>query len=257
MESRMSVIMIHGFDFDPRSKKHSPEGPTGELFPAWRYHLTGVTTPVAHPWFSVPRTLGNIVGAWRSGYLDRYKWAFHLADVEGRGPLRSKIMEHAPTNILCHSLGSRVVLSALSSPATGSGSLFNADRLVGRVLLLNAAEHVPAARDAAEYHFGVEFFNVVVRTDDILRGLGGLMSPRIGYESCVGQVGMGDPPPNWHDLVLDDPDLQFGWGLEHGYDLRGDDPDGVGDHWYSYEWAPNWELYRNILSGADLELCRP
>jgi hypothetical protein len=95
----------------------------------------------------------------------------------------------------------------------------------------------------------VEFLNIVVRTDGVLRWLGSLFSPRIGWHATIGQRGLGqDAPPNWLEIVLDDSDWQD-WGLARGWVLRGNNPRKLSDHWFSYEWRGNWPLYRAFLNG--------
>jgi len=86
-----------------------------------------------------------------------------------------------------------------------------------------------------------------VHEDDVLSKLGGFAPPFFKDDIFIGQAGLGITLPNWKDYQLDGKECQK-WGKENGYNLRGDNPDSIGDHRYSHTWLPNWKLYRDILT---------
>ncbi len=186
--------------------------------------------------------------------------------------------EGAPkVHLIGHSLGARVVLSALEDLArrpAGHGAL---DR-VGRVILMAAAvsryqvlDLSSACRDAGLRGPGPEVYNFTSAADLVLRLMGARLSEAIGAElSGVKQqwgflpsyfrsisrppvVGVDGAeglatPIRWADIPLDHPETRA-WGLAQGLDLGGDLRDCWMDHWVHFTHAPNWALYRAILRG--------
>ncbi len=233
-----AVVMVHGFQFDPRVQ--GADNPHRSIFPLWQARLA--RPAVGFGWFSAPLRPRHIFEAWLNGRYNRYRWAWDMASIAG-GVLRRCLAElPGPVNILCHSLGSRVVLTALEA----------AERLpVERVILLNGADYVTHARYAATKANGVRFTNIVVKSDDVLAHMGELFAPGRLRGEVIGRSGV-TGLSNWTDVVLDDPDVQT-WGRAQGFDLRGDNPGRWGDHWYSYLWDPNWRLYNAIFAGRDID----
>ncbi len=188
-----------------------------------------------HAWFSVPLTTGNVIRAWTHGYWGVYRWAWALARDEAIKVANQLYSLPETPDIVCHSLGSRVVLSALALGAPA-----------GRVLLLNGAEYLSRGEEVARMRPDVEIYSVCVREDDVLNKLG-RAAPGWGGR-FVGNTPLGLlAPANWTDLPLDDANF---WGMMrelYGWDLTGDNPESVGDHWYSFENEKNWPLYRSIL----------
>ena len=89
---------------------------------------------------------------------------------------------------------------------------------------MNGAEHQPAAKHTARNAQHVEFFNLVVKSDDVLRRAGSWFSPAFGKYPCIGQAGIGKgAPKNWTDIWLDDPVVKR-WGQVASWDLAGDKP---------------------------------
>ncbi len=237
------VIAVHGFGFDPRKPVGHKDNPETRLYPLWRRMLEREVTGYA--WYSVPPGVGRLWEAWTSSRWDRINWnryyyAWHLAHAEAPRLCERVSTAGGPVDLICHSLGSRVVLSALEHGCHN----------VRRVILLDGAEHCRDAFKVARARPEVEFLNIVVRTDGVLRWLGSLLSPRIGWHTTIGQRGLGrDAPANWLEIVLDDRDWQD-WGRTKGWVLRGNNRWSLGDHWYSYEWRGNWPLYRQFLKGS-------
>ncbi len=58
----------------------------------------------------------------------------------------------------------------------------------------------------------IEFLNVCVQADTVLRRFGAWFSPILGKRPTLGQKGLGtDAPPNWRELLLDSEAAQV-WG---------------------------------------------
>jgi len=229
-EATLPVFMVHGFNYDPQATTR--DNPYNYTFPLWEKMIGRPGYP--HAWFSVPLNARNIWRAWRAGRWNRYRYAWDLAGDEAIG-----INPPDRCDVVCHSLGTRVVLTALLTRALP----------VRRVLLLNGAEYASRGLAVARKRPDVEFFNIVVPGDDVLNTLA-RFAPGFGG-AFVGNAGVEDAPANWRDIRLDDP-LVRAWGRTRRWSLAGDKPHQVSDHWYSFEHRGNWPLYRAILGGDDL-----
>lgn len=245
------VVMVHGFEHDPAAT--SRDNPHVELYPKWR----GTILPPGRPafgfgWYSLPAGAAwprSIWEAWRHGRALTYRRAWDLAWDAGNTLATILAQLGGPADLVAHSLGTRVALRAIrADPALP----------IRRMLLLNGAEYAETARATAEGAPGhLRFYNVVVRADDVLGKLG-RAAPGFGG-GFIGRVGLGallsptaTAPDNWTDLELDRPVFKA-WAQSRGwFHVAGDNPNGVGDHWHSYENPGNWPLYRELLAGADL-----
>ena len=226
------ILLVHGFQYDPDAEGR--DNPHNHTFPRWEEMLGDVPT-VRHAWFSVPLTRRNVWRSWRHGRWNRYRWAWDLAHDEALRVANRLRGFAEPADIVCHSLGSRVVVEALSLGAPAA-----------RVLFLNGAEYLDAAARVARRRSEIGFFSVSVATDDVLNKLG-RFAPGFGGE-FVGNTPLGLLASlNWTDLPLDDANFQGTMRELYGWDLAGDNPESVGDHWYSFEHEENWPLYRAIL----------
>lgn len=239
---RPELWAVHGFGFDPEAPPGHADNPQTKLFPLWAQMMERPI--VGRAWYSVPAGACRVLEAWRAMRWGRFSWnryahAWHLAAEEGARLRDALALQAGSVDLICHSLGSRVVLEALSLGAPN----------VRRVIFLDGAEHCRRARRVIAARPDVQCLNIAVKADGVLRWLGGLFSPVLGYRATIGHRGLGrDAPANWLDIVLDDPAWQA-WGAARGLDLRGDDPKLFGDHWYSYLWPGNWPLYRWFLAG--------
>lgn len=175
-----------------------------------------------------------------------------------RAGLREK-----PVDIFCHSLGARVVMSALTLLARrwpGDSALPG----IGNVLVLGGACHWSQAADVlatlamAGLPRQPEFYNVTFRGDNLLRFLAGRAIPHSAANAARNQaadpaepscpagdmagrgrlIGLHGGPPGgpragWVDIPLES--------------LRRRRLPLTGDHW-SYLTAPgNWAFYRSVL----------
>lgn len=227
------IILIHGFLYDPTTT--NKDNPHATLFREWRKQLEGFSV-IDYSWFSVPATINNLFKAWSNGYPTRYRWAWGLAKDEANR-LTNLISGLEECNIIAHSLGTRVALQAIKKKANIHTAIF-----------LSGAEYSSTASIIAE-NSKTQFHNMWIREDDVLAKLGRFAPPFFGNDIFIGQAGLGIKLDNWKDYQLDGKECQE-WGEENGYDLRGDNPNSIGDHRYSHTWLPNWELYRDILKGS-------
>ena len=249
---RNPVIMVHGFRYDPRaSSVDNPhwrgETALGEAgsFVRWRRDLIPNRPGLGFGWYSVPAGFGAVLRAWSHGRYNTYRWAYDLADDAGKALARVILAADGPCDLLCHSLGSRVVIKALQTESALP---------VRNVLFMNGAELSSVAYPTVLANPNVRFVNLVVDEDDVLSKLGSVFAPKGGlYASVIGRAGLdGKILGNWIDVVLDDPNVQI-WGAKHGWALRGDNPNSIGDHWFTYKHKGNHGLIRAALDGEVLD----
>jgi len=227
----LPVILINGYKYDPIATNKN--NPYTTLFKEWRKQLKEFHV-IDYGWFSVPLSLTNVLKAWSNGHYNTYRWAWHLAKKESNS-LFSVIEDIGECNLIAHSLGTRVALQAIKNKANVHTAIF-----------LNGAEYSDTAANIAELS-QTNFHNMYVKTDDVLKRLGKFAPPFFGNDIFIGQAGLKIKLNNWKDYQLDSEKTRL-WGKQKGYDLRGDNPNSIGDHHYSYTWTPNWELYRDILA---------
>lgn len=236
----MSVIGVSGFNFDPASTSNNPS----KLYAGWSDMLQQPVDGLA--WYSSVPTIGSILRTLSNGYLDRYRYAYNALAPYAARELADKIAgSNGPVSIVCHSLGSRVTLQALSMVEPGK---------VDRILILDGAELQGAAISAlsAAADRLPEVLNICVRHDRVLRDLGSWASLQVG--SCIGYAGLGlRSVPRWRDLFLDDEATKrraldaYEWGFDAVNEL---DPLG---HWESYRIIGNWPLYRHFMNGLPID----
>ena len=239
------LIMVNGFDYDPT--EHSDDNPHQTLFEEWRESVQKYTDDdwecFGFGWYSAELEPGSWLGGLVRAHWNPYRWGWELAG-NAAGILAQAIQKRldgpsAEICIIAHSLGARVVLSALSQLPSES---------VARVLLLNGSEYSQSSKVIATYTDS-HVLNVIVRADDVLNKLGSVFAPEAFIKAVVGQSGIHNPPDNWLDICLDDPGVQAR-ATTCGYDnIRGDNPDNIADHWYSYRHVDNWPLFCDFLSG--------
>lgn len=239
------LIMVHGYQFDPRKK--GKRNPHTSVFDEWSAMLGMGHRCFGFGWFSVPRTFMSTMRSWFGKKTTNYHRAWHLATAAGRQGL-ARVLEASPMppDILCHSLGSRVVMQALNE-----NKGMHAPRMV---LILNGADYAESAARTAQMYPGTKFYNVVVEADQVLSVGGALGAPGHFYEGVLGQVGLGkDAPLNWVDIVLDNDEVKAWVHMEFGFRVEGDNPLRISDHWYTYTNDNNKFLWRWILSGNKVD----
>lgn len=191
------VILLHGFKFAPGQGDDCPHRHILALDPQVRHRK-------AQSW---PRGLGIgpqdaprvIAFGWQG--LGRVRQAWDHAAMAGHALAQlvtrlQQIAPHRPVQAMAHSMGARVVLSALP--------LLDQARL-SRAVLLNAASYQSDARHALTSAGGAatEVFNITTRENDLFDLLlECCVLPRRG-DRCLG-AGLPDQP-NLVTLQLDDP----------------------------------------------------
>ncbi|MYF70710.1 MAG: alpha/beta hydrolase, partial [Proteobacteria bacterium] len=256
-------IFVHGFQFDPTTqvfdKPHHPEGdnPHGRLYHWKRFpeqteiraHSTswplgfgyvendqgkhGIC--VGFGWYSSPDFLGSLFNYGKNFYARAYdlaeEAALHLiAAIE---VLATQLPSH-PINLICHSLGSRVVIRAIAKmakdpsiddPDPSQSDLREPEpeyrprrpdlvQRLNKIVLLAGAEKVMEAQlmmgrlnSFTGSSVGPYFYNFVSRENDVLDKLGENFSPDApGSKQVIGHNGLEMIDPRWIDIQLDDPD---------------------------------------------------
>lgn len=236
MTNDPAVTFVHGFYHEPGEGKHSPFAENG-VYTNWVEGLSEGRYSLPLQWYSgLP--FRDVFRAWRSGHLSTYAWAYEDLAQDAARRLAGNEM-FVGTDVICHSLGSRVVLQALKLRP----GMFR------RVLMLNGAETIEEATPIVMANPMVQFLNIVVYGDDMLGRLGEWLEPKLGRHGCIGQQGFTRKKElfNLCEVRLDWPAVQDNFKLRYGWDLRGDDPDEISDHNFSYIHPGNWDLYRQFL----------
>lgn len=241
------TLVIHGFGYDPEDSRHDPQEFVGTIA-RWAASC-GPIEPFVY--YSVPPGIGGLLRSWRHGRWNRYRHAWDLADAAAER-LTKRLEWYAArgleVNVVCHSLGSRVLFLALEKLERNP---------IHRVIVFNGADHVEhvrgvmSARPAAG---GTQILNVVVETDMVLMMLGSHWAPakerlfRSAHKLCLGNVGLGGLGAvldGWVDLSISPavkPVPELAW-------VNGDNPDSFGDHSWSFRNPYNDWLWKAWLRG--------
>ena len=243
----MTIIVVHGFSFDPGSPDNDP----GPFFDAISDMMAEKVRGFA--WYSAPLSIGGELRAIKAGYPDEYMWAYKQLAPAAVDPLCKMIEDVGGfVDVIGHSLGSRPLLAALAKMAPGA---------IRRMILLDGAEIQDEAPRVLPV--GTTVLNTCVERDLVLKDLGALFN---GDDvcSCIGQAGLGRAIAKWTDIYLDDAGTQARAKFQKGYDLSGAMPAPAagnivdrlryrGDHWASYEDKGNWQLYRDFFKDGSLD----
>ena len=219
------TVMVHGFLYDPRdavtSDPKETDNPHGRSFhfkeydelEEIRHHTTswplqlgfkrrdkgkdGVA--IAFGWYSQPGFASSLLSHFQNYYARAYdlgrqaSWPL-LRALEALSQLQE--FEGQPIDIFCHSLGSVVVIGALSIAAEKQLPLLSR---IGRVILLGGSEYTDDARqmytslmrEARQQKWaadvGPNFYNIVSRENAVLDVLAENFGPR-GLFSSNSQV---------------------------------------------------------------------
>lgn len=195
-----ATLLIHGYNWDIDT-----EDPEYKQYWFWRLFATEPAIP--YNWQSSPTWRDS----WRNGRVHRYHRAWDMAADVGLVLRQDLLKRKEPVNIICHSLGARVVLQALKT----SESL-----PVKRVLIFNGSESSRNASHICCLQPNIEFYSVVVKADGVLRWFGGLGTPGKFYENVIGLHGVKGNDVNWHDLFLGAAGDFPGWGSDHNWSWR-------------------------------------
>jgi pimeloyl-ACP methyl ester carboxylesterase len=248
------TILVHGFQHDPRqADAQNPhltifKEPSRTTPRSWAadlgYFEPGADVCLALGWFSKPVfNWFELVFLGRNFYKVAYRWAEwaakHLLD------MLLTLPPDRPINLVCHSLGSRVVLRALHDVAEICGRRDSGPcPRVEKVIMLGAAEYQDEAHDIPDLWPNTSFYNIANRHDWILNDF----AENFGLKSddVLGHNGLGFFAPNWVDVYLDKPEVErhLGFAL-----TPGERP-----HENYYENIDLMRWYRQILQSKDLSL---
>lgn len=279
------LLMAHGFLFDPRqATSPNPEdtdNPHSRLYhfkdgdqdaeirhhtsswPLWMgfdpADMTGTSgLAVAFGWQSQPGFAASLIEHFQNFYSRAYDnggmaaWLFAVTIAE-----LAELLPGKKLDILCHSLGSRVVIRALAMIGKHRPELL---ARLGQIIILGGAEYVVEAQLMIRrlHESGSPslpgIYNIVSRENDVLDKLGENFGPRtFGNTNVIGHNGLDvkNPGGHWIDIQIDKKEMQDWMHKHHQIDVSGDRPGNVWDHWYYYTYRDNMKLYRKILRERD------
>ncbi len=277
------LFMVHGFLYNPTErisgKPEDTDNPHGRNFhfvdgdpsseirhhtTSWPLHLGFEENDagkhgmaIAYGWHSSPGLASSLLKHGQNHYQRAYRYA-----EESATPLHhvisavDQLLEaDIPIDIMCHSLGSRVVIRLLAKIAQHTPHLL---KRIGKVIILGGAEYVFEAEVMLKsiYASGIpmpEIYNFITRENDVLDTLAENFGPKgFGNHSVIGHDGIDkrgiQPVDQWLDIQLDSKEVHI-WADKEGFKLRGDNPGFfyVMDHWYYYTFRGNMAFYHKIL----------
>jgi hypothetical protein len=242
------VAMVHGWRYAPGIVADCPHGSILSLDPpagdrravSWPRHLgldgqTGLGIALGWPAKCDP---------WRA-----HRRATHAGAAIATIARAVHALSGRPLQVIAHSMGARVALSALPLVAPGQ---------ISRIILLAPAETRGRALAALSTPAGrvAEVINVTTRENDLFDACfeWGI---HLGLRTSIGQ-GFGRAHPGWHDLWIDQPPTLAALAAL-GYPLA--DPPRRICHWSPYLRPGTIALYRALLDGRlgapDLPRHRP
>jgi len=281
------LCMVHGFLFDPkqvcRPNPADTDNPHGRLYhfnqsdeaTEIKEHTTGWPRQlefapddggaggiaVAFGWHSQPGFASSLLERFENFYARAYDYGTETAwplVLTLRGLTR--LITDRPIDILCHSMGSTVVIRALAIAAKYRFPLV--DR-IGRVIILGGSEYTGEANilykrvseHVAERKLkrgqGPYVYNVVSRENDVLDKLAENFGPKTFFSDTqvVGHNGLESAKgaDRWMDLQIDGGDMRVWARKAYGLDISGDQAGNIWDHWYYYTHRGNMAMYRQIL----------
>jgi hypothetical protein len=281
------LAMVHGFLFDPRMQVSSvpaeTDNPHGRLYhfldtgeaSEIRHHTTGWPRQmgiaeddagesglaVGFGWLSQPGFASSLISHFQNFYARAYDngreaaWSL-LAVLDAL----ARTVTDRPVDLLCHSLGSAVVVRAIAIAAKYHLPLV--PRL-GRIIILGGSEYTGEANlmyrrlmameaeGRLDLGAGPVFYNVVSRENDVLDKLAENFGPRSFFTNTqvIGHNGLeaARRQPRWVDLQIDGGPLRAWMIANRNIPVSGDQPGNPWDHWYYYTYRDNMTLYRRII----------
>lgn len=229
------TVMIHGYSFSPRDPANDPHRHILALAPdlpdrrivSWprRLHPKGDALCIAFGW----EASGTLWRAWRQADRAGLALARMLEQVHATG---------RQADVVAHSLGARVVLSALRHLETPA---------LRRAILIAPAEFRDVALRSLDTPAGmsVEVLNVVSRENDLFDALlEWLVAPHRRGARAPGN-GLPVPRDNWTDLQIDAP-ATLAALARLGHPVA--PPQSRICHWSGYLRPGIFPLYRAVLS---------
>lgn len=187
---------------------NDPDHTAHELYAKWQQIF--VRPLIGFDYFSRPTLLQTI----RRGFANPYQLAWDIATHAGEKRLAALLRsQEEPADIICHSLGSVVALSALKDKTVPCR----------RVLILGGAAYDTLAEPVRKARPDVEFYNIHSPDDRVLSMLGSYFGPVHGA-TCLGMKACFEGEPNWRNFI------RYRTG-----------------HQDYYTDDRNWPLYRSLL----------
>ncbi|MEM9900355.1 MAG: alpha/beta hydrolase [Pseudomonadota bacterium] len=236
------IVLVHGYKYSPFAEENNPHDLIFALDP--KRHWKAVSWPrrlgfggSGHDEDALCIALGwEARGSLWQAYGQAADAGKALADlVELIGRLRP----NTQVQVMAHSLGGRVALSALPHLPEGG---------INRMVLLAAAELQRQAQVWLDCPAGrrVEVLNVRSRENGVFdRLLEWLIAPYARGERALGG-GLGRPAENWIDLCVDEPRTRAALA-SLGFCVPA--PDRRICHWSVYLRAGVFDVYRAVLTG--------
>ncbi len=231
------VVMVHGFRFAPDAGPHCPYGHIFALQPRATHDPTAISWP-QHLGLRSGLTIGF---GWQGrGFLPAVNRRALLAGrgLAQLGAIIRKIDPSRRLDVIAHSMGARVALSALNVARSED---------FRRLILLAAAETRRPALRALQSPAGraAQVINVTSRENDIFDFLYE-WGAKAGLDTAIGQ-GLGRDLPNWLNLPIDQPTTLHAL-TRLGYPLPM--PPKRFCHWSPYSRAGVFALYRALIEDS-------
>ncbi|SDN43544.1 Alpha/beta hydrolase of unknown function [Lutimaribacter pacificus] len=233
------LIMTHGYKFQPGHPQHCPhrhilseDEVACRKAVSWPRLLGAGQDGTAAVAFGWPAR-GTIWQAWAQAGIAGVALARVIAAIRETAP-------HRPVHAIAHSLGARVVLSALRHLPEGA---------LSRAILLTGAEFAASAAAALDTRAGrrVELINVTSRENDLFDFLlERLVTPPVPGDRVIGHGLPGQA--NTLTLQIDDP-RTLAVLAGRGYAIA--PPRARICHWSAYLRPGVFDLYRAFLSEPD------
>ena len=245
------VVLVHGYKFhpglphaDPHRSLFAFEPPSHWKIRSWPVGLgladdrgeTGLC--VGFAWPAAAPHLASLATRGRTGFAEVYDLAgdygVRLAELV---QLVQRLAPGRPIDVMAHSLGARVALSALPY----------LDRAPGRMILLGAAEfdaRVHECLAASRARKAPQIYNVTSRANDLYDAAFETFAPRRDWRERAIGGGLGATLPHWLDLQLDGADVTA-WINAQGIPLTRADARLC--HWSFYTRAGAFAVYQAIL----------
>ncbi|MFN9357590.1 MAG: hypothetical protein ACK6A4_12355 [Alphaproteobacteria bacterium] len=217
---------------------------------------------VAFGWYSQPGFAASLMERFQNFYARAYDYAQDTAWplVVTLKSLADRLDDSRQIDIFCHSLGSSVVVRALALAAKyGPEDLLSR---LGRVVILGGSEYTGeanimysrvmtlASSGGWTADMGPTFYNIVSRENDVLDKLAENFGPKSFFSDSqvIGHNGLQarKNADRWIDIQIDAGKVRQ-WGRSRSYDIVGDEPGTIWDHWYYYTWPGNMHFYSDLL----------
>ncbi len=260
------VILVHGYRYDPFAVPLADPHQTLFSFDPVRGRSDRWQKTESWPLglgFSPDDTTGKdglcVAFGWRSRpatRLGRFCVAYGNAEGAGRALLRTvellaRVYPDHPVDFVAHSLGARVVLSAMRLAA--QRRRHDLLQVMGRAIMLGPAElafvarNTLAAMDAVSRRRSPMIYAILARENDVFDALLEHFAPALPSKRPrlgIGASGLGTGRRNWLNIQLDHPET-LQWLAERGAVIGGGARRAC--HWGVYNRPGALGLYAAIL----------